>query len=53
MSVSLEETIPTIMPPDSIITRKKVLNMDTLHDCRYVSRGDLADLPSYAKALFI
>ena len=53
MAVSLEETIPTIMPPDSIITRKKVLNMDTLHDCRYVSRGDLADLPSYAKALFI
>jgi hypothetical protein len=53
MPVSLEESIPTIMPPDSIITRKKVLNMDTLHDCRYVSRGDLADLPSYAKALFI
>jgi hypothetical protein len=53
MAVSLEETIPTIMPPDSIITRKKVLNMDTLHDCRYVSRGDLADLPGYAKALFL
>jgi hypothetical protein len=53
MATALEESVPSILPPESGITRKKVLNMDTLHDCRYVNRGDLAILPKYAKELFL
>jgi hypothetical protein len=53
MATALEESVPSIIPPESGITRKKVLNMDTLHDCRYVNRGDLVVLPGYAKELFL